>query len=496
MMLEKFKDERFIKKILLIFLVLQPFLDCYLLYTDEVIKFFHFSPTTIIRFLIIGILGILVFFNRDNKDTRKPILIYGGVILIYTIIHILATCNLNIETFSSFKFSLSEEVFYMARMILPIIIIYMVYNLHVTKEELIKLFLTVTLISSLIIIIMNLFNISLTSYGGNNQIGGNIFEWFSSNRPNSKELASKGWFNSANQISALFMMLLPIVIYSVYDKFSIKRIVILCMCLLSMIMLGTRVSTIGWILVYVVMSFIYLFFCFIIKNIKFELKPFISIVIIGILFGFLFQYSPLVNTSEKIDQAALDAYTKDKQIKEEDMTVEEYLPFLAINEEFYKQLYPYDEHKEFWYHVAKEVPYYKRGGNRNAQTLITYDINSNFKNFTSPLFGLSYSRFRNAKIYMEKDFFVHYYTIGIIGVILFLSPYIIILIYKLYQMLFVDRKLFNFYNIMLLASLTLPLGVSFMSGHVVDELIVSLYMGFIAGFILKNIKPNIKQENL
>ena len=495
-MIEKLKDKEFIKKILLIFLVLQPFLDCYLLYTDEVMNIFHFSPTTIIRFLIIGILGILVFFNKDNKNTRKPILIYGIVVLIYTIIHILSTYSFSIEQFPSFKFSISEEVFYIARMLLPIIIIYMIYNLHVTKEEFIKLFLTVTLISSLIIIIMNIFNISLTSYGGNNHISGNIFEWFSANRPDSKELASKGWFNSANQISALFMMLLPIVIYSVYDKFSIKRIVILCMCLLSMIMLGTRVSTIGWILVYIVMSLIYLFFCFIIKNIKFELKPFVSIVVIGMIFGFLFFYSPLVNTSEKIDQAALDAYTKDKQIKIEDMTVEEYLPFLAINEEFYTQLYPYDEHKEFWYHVAKEVPYYKRGGNRNAQTLITYDINSNFKNLTSPLFGLSYSRFRSAKIYMEKDFLVHYYTIGILGIVLLLCPYIIILIYKLIQIIFIDKKLFNFYNIMLLASLFLPIAVSFMSGHVVDELIVSLYIGFIAGFILKNIKPNIKQENI
>ena len=88
MMVEKLKDEKFIKKLLLIFLVLQPFLDCYLLYTDEVMNIFHFSPTTIIRFLIIGFLFILVFFNKNNKETRKPILIYSGVILVYIIIHI------------------------------------------------------------------------------------------------------------------------------------------------------------------------------------------------------------------------------------------------------------------------------------------------------------------------------------------------------------------------------------------------------------------------
>ena len=63
-------------------------------------------------------------------------------------------------------------------------------------------------------------------------------------------------------------------------------------------------------------------------------------------------------------------------------------------------------------------------------------------------------------------------------------------------MLFIDRKNFNFYNVMLLASLFLPIAVSFLSGHVVDELIVSLYIGFIAAIILKNIKPNINQKNI
>ena len=30
----------------------------------------------------------------------------------------------------------------------------------------------------------------------------------------------------------------------------------------------------------------------------------------------------------------------------------------------------------------------------------------------------------------------------------------------------------------------LPLGVSYFSGHIVDELIISLYLGFIGGYIL------------
>ena len=488
-LLTKLTDERFLKKILLIFLVLQPFLDCYLLYTDEVMNLFHFSPTTIIRFLIVGLLVILVFINKENKKTRKPLLIYGGIILIYTILHCLTTYNYDTSALPSFTFSIITELFYIARMLLPILIIYIVYNLKVTKEEFLKLFVLVAFISASVIVVMNLLNISLTSYGGNHQIEGSILSWFSDNRPDSKLLAAKGWFNSANQIGGLFALLLPIVMYAVFDKFSKFRVITLCLCLFAMLMLGTRVSTVGWILIYAVMILIYLFFCFILKRSKFEPKKFIGVVLIGILFGILFLYSPLVNNAESVDQVALDTYLNEKKIDLDSMTVEEYLPFLAIHEEYYTKLYPYDEHKDFWAYVTKDVPYYERGGNRNAQTLITKDINANFETATSPFFGLSYSRFENAKIYMEKDFLVHYYTMGIIGIILLLGPYIAILMYKLYQMVFVDRKLLNFYNVMLLAALALPLGVSLVSGHIVDALIVSLYMGFIAGYILKNIKP-------
>lgn len=489
-MRDKFKDERFIKKILLVFLAIQPFLDCYLLYTDSVINLFHFSPTTIIRFLIVGILFLMVFLNRNIAGNRKPIFIYGGVILIYFILHHFTVYNYNVDALPTFVYSIITEIFYFLRMLLPIIVIYITYKLKFTKEEFIQLFLFVTFAVSSIIVVMNLLNISLTSYGGNHKIQGNIFSWFMEDKPGSKLLASKGWFNSANQISGLFTLLLPISIYAVLEKFNYKRVITLSLCLLAVLMLGTRVSTIGWILIFIVMIVLYFFFSVILKHFKFNKKNFFGTLLIGLIGGILFVFSPLVNTASAVNQAALDAYLKEKEINFENMTVEEYLPFLAIHAEYYEILYPYDEHQDFWSYVAKDVPYYKRGGNRNAQTLITADINKHFATSTSPILGLGYSRFENAKIYMEKDFQIHYYTIGIVGILLFLIPYVIILIYKLYQMLIVDRKLFNFYNITLMAALFLPLAVSLVSGHILDELIVSLYMGFVAGYMLYSIKPN------
>ena len=60
-----------------------------------------------------------------------------------------------------------------------------------------------------------------------------------------------------------------------------------------------------------------------------------------------------------------------------------------------------------------------RVGNRNVQSLITYDVGATYENIPNALFGLGYSRFINAYLYLEKDFVVHFYTIGIFGIILF-----------------------------------------------------------------------------
>ena len=58
-----------IKNFFLFFLIFQPFLDCYLLYSDVVINFFGFSPTTILRILVIVIYALYIYLS--NKKSRK-----------------------------------------------------------------------------------------------------------------------------------------------------------------------------------------------------------------------------------------------------------------------------------------------------------------------------------------------------------------------------------------------------------------------------------------
>lgn len=476
--MKKLTDERFLKKILLIFLCIQPILDCYILYTDEVINFFHFSPTTILRMLIIAFLFCSLFFNKENKKNRKIIYIYGGLIIIYTILHHLITSGVDNSGYPTFSYSIITELFYIIRMLLPIVIIYLTYLLKPTKDEFIKLFLIGGLITSGIIVCSNILEISLASYGGGT-IKGNIFDWFFSNKYGSQDLASKGWFNSANQISGLMFILLPICVYSLFDKITKPRVITIILLVISMIMLGTRVASYGWLLIFIMMIILYLFFALIMKNIKFEWKKFLIIFLIMIFGIFLMLNAPIVSSNIDHHESTEEELQK---MRDENVPTIKMLGYIGMNEEYYKEIYPYKDHKDFWQYVLVDVPPTKRVGNRNSQQLVTNDVAKTYENFPRSLFGLSYSRFINAKLYLEKDFVVHFYTIGIIGIVLLIFPYVFIAIYGLFKS--IKNKKFNLFIVTVLAILVLPLGVSYFSGHIVDELIISLYLGFIGGYIL------------
>lgn len=476
--MKKLTDERFLKKILLIFLCIQPILDCYILYSDEVINFFHFSPTTILRMLIIAFLFCVLFFNKKNKKNRKIIYIYGGLTIVYTILHHLVTSGLDNSGYPTFAYSIVTELFYIIRMLLPIAVIYLTYILKPTKDEFIKLFLIVGAITSVIIVGSNLLEISLASYGGGT-IKGNIFDWFFSNKYGSRDLASKGWFNSANQISGLMFILLPICVYSLFEKITKPRVTVVILLVISMIMLGTRVASYGWLLIIIMMLILYLFFTFIIKNIKFEWKKIVTIILIMIFGIFLMLNAPIVSINIDHHESSEEELQK---MRDDDVPTLEMLGYIGMNEVYYKEIYPYEDHEEFWEYVVDDVSPTQRVGNRNSQQLVTNDVAKTYENFPRSLFGLGYSRFISAKLYLEKDFAIHFYTIGIIGIILLLLPYVFIAIYGLFKS--IKNKKFSLFIVTVLAILVLPLGVSYFSGHIVDELIISLYLGFIGGYIL------------
>lgn len=509
-------DTKLQKEILFVFLLIQPFLDCYLLYSDEVIKMFHFSPTTIIRLFFVVILGMIVFFGDKDKKNKKVIIVYGLLFLIYTVCHHFYTSNLVIHNYKTFYYTFSTEMMYFLRMLLPIGLLYLGYKIKFTKKDFIETINFVALILASIIIVSNILKISSPSYG-TGFIEGNFFDWFiNKGKYDSSALASRGWFNSANQISGLMMLLLPIVVYSVFDKKNKFNITTMISLIISMIMLGTRIASFGWALV-LLMLLIIDFFLVLMKKRKFEKSNYIFTLIIMVVGIFVsFNFAPIVSYEMADTYIEADDKANDnimalaklvKKIKSGKLTEEEIqeiisssicfkengdlktaclVELLGIDPIYYHRIYPVDEHREFWDYFMFEVPQEKKYGQRNLELLVTKDVAKEQKDFLTPVLGFGYSRFINAYLYLEHDYYVHYYTIGIIGILLLLFPYIIIALLGFWQNI-VKKKL-DFLELVLSSTLLEIVAISIVSGHIMDELIVSLYIGFVSGYLLKKIR--------
>ena len=109
------------------------------------------------------------------------------------------------------------------------------------------------------------------------------------------------------------------------------------------------------------------------------------------------------------------------------------------------------------------------------------ELNDNNNDY---LWGLSFTRLRNTYVYMENDIYVHLYSIGIFGILLFILPYVLVGIYSLYKM--IKNKKMTFINIIYLSSIAIVFLAGMVSGNVFDEWIVTLFLGFICGLLLKN----------
>ena len=98
------------------------------------------------------------------------------------------------------------------------------------------------------------------------------------------------------------------------------------------------------------------------------------------------------------------------------------------------------------------------------------------------LFGLSYSRMRSGKIYIERDFYAQYITIGILGIIIMLVPYFICIVKETTKRL--KSKKIGISFVSFIISMVALFGSSIFTGHILDELFVMLYAGFIIGYYM------------
>lgn len=508
-----------ISKMVMFFLIIQPLLDIYILYKERT-QIFGFAIPTLVRIGVLFVIGILSFLVIKINKKFIWLVIYLLLISIYCVLHHLNALGFYSYVPGNFNYTLIQELFYIIRMLIPLFMIYLTYHLEFSIKKISTIITWLVGLISGSIVVTNILMISLGSYS-KTHIKGNIFSWFIDNYQtyNYLDLASKGFFNDPNRLAALLILLTSVLMYLMLKTNEKKYVVLAILQMLAMFMLGTKAATYGFIIVLVGSSFTYLFFALVKKELKVSKKMLIVLASILIVYITILPFCPSLNRNE-IDARRGENYKKDiegktsegkakiaklykelEKMNEEDKKEaiiefidREYEEF-SINPQFIVKSYPFQYDPYFWLDIMKK-PLMERTDFRKVEGLMLKRVKAINNNPNDKYFGITFTRMGNIFDY-EKDFESHYFTLGLLGLILLLLPYPIIIILTSIVALLKYQEKFTFKVAMYIMGLGLTLLVAYYSGNVMDGLIVTIILGFLFGQLLREVcykKEKIKED--
>ena len=527
-MKQKKIDSKFdiLNKVLVIFLCLQPLFDIYMAVVGERLDIFGVSMVTIIRTgLTIALLGAVIFLQIKEKLYKKLlylILGYLGVVIIYILLHHLNIVYSNGYYVTEGLYSFIKEIMYVERLIIPVALMYSVIITKPTKVNIDKVIIIVATLISIVIIISNLFKVSFASYsqtGENTMIKYTVIDWFINGNVPYQESLSKGLFVSANQIGALLVVLLPVVIYKMLKENKAYFYLIFLVNIVAMTLIGTRVASLGWMLVCAAMAIVYILLLFINRKKSLSIVSVFSIVIIIEVAGLLYFNSPAQNrdfaenydgmyqdeleqkeeAGEYIalevfndmlqDENKLNEYVgdnvSDKGLQYDAMCkyISENHKYHYITNKYIRNIYPYEDDPKFWLEIFSS-PISVKADNRGRQIEIVKRIKQNKKNILlDNLLGMGATPMNSRGYMIENDLISHYYNLGIVGTIIFVAPFASCIIYVIIKQRKEVKKLANLKLISYVLSVVMAYFVGFFAGHVLDEYIVTIFLAVIAANI-------------
>lgn len=519
-----------LNNMLMIFLVIQPILDIYMGIVGEQLDIFGISIVTLLRTVfVVGMFGVVIISQIKYKyHIRYMYVILGYLlaVLLYAILH-----HVNIVSFNGYFitegiYNALIELSYVLRLVVPILLIYIVIITKPSKEDILKVVVCAACIISLVIVVTNILKISFASYSQTNDfIEYNVIEWFTKENLSYDKTLSKGYFVSANQIGALLVFLLPMVIYYAIRENKWYLYLILLTQIISMVLVGTRVANYGWILVSIAMIIMYTALHFI-KKFKIKLQPLIYLAIILEIGAFLYIHSPSHTRAfaseyegmydeemAELDGVKFISMQDFKSIMQDEEKMQEYLGVTSDNleidvktkyvSEMYKyhyitnkyilEIYPYTDDLDFWLGIFEE-PIAVKGDNRGRQVAIIKRIKENNNNkILDTLLGMGATPLNSRGYMIENDLISHYYNLGIVGIILFVAPFVFGIFYSLYKIRKHISSILNIEFATFVLAIVMTYFIGYFAGHVIDEYIISIYLGTVAGVVTNFYR---KEENL
>lgn len=471
-----------IENVTVFFLFLLPLFSTVFLYN---------KISTLIQIIFVFLLlFVTLILYKDSRKNIKWMILYYVLCLIY-----LGVSFYHQESFksllpSSYGFNIVSELLTILKLITPITFIYSLYYIKLPFKKYMLVLKVWCLLFAGSIILTNIFKISLGSYS-DTFITKNIFEWNKYNYY--KYTASKGYFMYANQVSALCIIFLLMFIYD-YLYNSKKSIIYVLLVSLAMLMLGTRVSTLGGLLT-LIFAIIFYFIINIFNKIR--IKKRIYILVIPVLgWILLLQVSPYNNRSIELNRS-LNRHMDETSIVDGNSIVmddtsmnvdktkyvyqnynKDYLPKV-----FFEKYYPIKYDEEFWYNFVKNNSIDKINYRYIEKSIIRRVVEVN-NNALDKYIGISNTRIQNI-VNIESDFYLHYYAFGIIGSIILLVIYLILLIYAFNNFI----KIQNYYAFIMLSCVVLFLFSAFLTGNIINSINAVLpFIFVVSGVIYKDNK--------
>lgn len=476
-MKERNNVKNIIENVTVFFLFLLPLFSTVFLYN---------KISTLIQIIFVFLLlFVTLIFYKDSRKNIKWMILYYVLCLIY-----LGVSFYHQESFksllpSSYGFNIVSELLTILKLITPITLIYSLYYIKLPFKKYMLVLKVWCILFAGSIVLTNIFKISLGSYS-DTFITKNIFEWNKYNYY--KYTASKGYFMYANQVSALCIIFLLMFIYD-YLYNSKKSIIYVLLVSLAMLMLGTRVSTLGGLLT-LVFAIIFYFIINIFN--KISIKKRIYILVIPVLgWILLLQVSPYNNRSLELNRS-MNRHMDDTSIVDDkaidmdntSMNVDktkyvyqnynkDYLPKV-----FFEKYYPIKYDEEFWYNFVKNNSIDKINYRYIEKSIIRRVVEVN-NNALDKYIGISNTRIQNI-VNIESDFILHYYAFGIIGSIILLVIYLILFIYAFNNFV----KIQNYYAFTMLSCVVLFLFSAYLTGNIINSINTVLPFIFVVSGVI------------
>lgn len=476
--------------------------------------FFYNRITTLIEVICVFLINLFtLLFYKNSRNNYKWLFIYYLLCMLYLVLSYNHSFSFKSLVPNNFNYNIVSEALTVIKLITPITLLYSLYYQKIPFKKYMLVLKVWTLFISGTIIITNLFKISLGSYT-DSFISKNIFEWNTKNYY--QDTASKGFFMYANQCAVSLILLLLLFVYDFLYN-NKKSIIYIIFLTTAMLMLGTRISTIGGLLTLFCVCVFYLIYKLIRKE-KIDKKTllllipiFLWITIIPIspyqnryvelnTIGYenkykidkknknsffsdvitkLYMKEPTINNSSgktndfnsNINNSKDENMEQEKDLKMEyiyNNFDENYLP-----KRFFEENYPAIYDKDFWVDYIKNTPKEKMNY-RNIEKNIIKRVEEINDNKWDIILGISNSRVQNI-INIEKDFILHYYAFGILGTILLLFVYIILLI-KI-TIYFIENK--TYFSFIMLSCFLLFILCAYLSGNIINSLNITMVAIFI-----------------